>query len=120
MEINTSYPTPNPLLGQVSGRDKKLGGIEEFAESSKLTSQNGDAEKTQQARSGDTVSLSSESLKLAQTASLQSDNSDARIENREQAQQVVGQLISGISANQGQANAVYRNVSRTGVASLLN
>ncbi|WKJ89387.1 hypothetical protein QZJ86_15350 [Methylomonas montana] len=117
MEINTTNPQPNALVTQLPARDQKAGGVEELAERKKLAKPNSEAENSEQRSVADTVSFSSESQRLAQSANTV--NVDSPV-NREQAQQVLGQLISGISSNPGLALATYGSVSRASVNTLLN
>lgn len=118
MEINTTNPQPNVLVTQLPARDQKAGGLEELAERKKLATPNSETENSEQRSVADTVSFSSESQRLAQSVNTAS--VDSQSVNREQAQQVLGQLISGISSNPGLALAAYGSVSRTSVSALLN
>lgn len=103
MEINTTYPKPNAAVSQLPSR-----------------SQNTATPNSEQPGAADTISFSSASQRLAQSAGAASLDSQPGIANREQAQQVVGQLISGISSNPGQALSTYGNVSRSSVGALLS
>lgn len=117
MEINTTNPKPNALVIPLPDRDQKTGSIEDLAGRKKLTTPNSEAKTSEPSFAADTVSFSSESQRLAQSANTASADSTV---NREQAQQVLGQLISGVSNNPGLALAAYAGVSSAGVSALLS
>ncbi|WP_020485283.1 hypothetical protein [Methylomonas sp. MK1] len=119
MEINTTYPNQNSLASQGVSREQKAGAIEELAERRKASNSQSQVERTEPSPS-DTVSLSQESLKLAQAASGQNSDSQARINSPEQAQEVVGKLISDIQNNPVQAQSAVANRSRANLGALLN
>ncbi|CAD6880908.1 hypothetical protein [Methylomonas albis] len=119
MEINTTYPNQNTLASQSVSRDQKSGGIEESAERRKANNPQSQVERTEQGLS-DTVNLSQESLKLAQAANGQNNDNQARINSPQQAQQVVGKLISDIQSNPGQAQFAIANRSHASLGVLLN
>jgi hypothetical protein len=119
MEINTTYPNQNTLTSQGVAKDQKAGGIEELAERRKATNSQNQVERTEPSPS-DTVSLSQESLKLAQAASGQNNDNPPRINSPEQAQEAVGKLISDIQNNPGQAQSAIANRSRANLSALLN
>ncbi|MDT4290764.1 hypothetical protein RO575_14460 [Methylomonas sp. MO1] len=119
MEINTTYPNPNSLASQGVSREQKAGAIEELAERRKASNSQSQVERTEPSPS-DTVSLSQESLKLAQAASGQNSDSQARINSPEQAQEVVGKLISDIQNNPVQAQSAVANRARANLSALLN
>lgn len=119
MEINTTYPNQATLASQTAARDRKVSGIDEPAESKKQNTPGSEADKTEQV-GGDTVSLSLESVKLAQSASVSSIDKPSSRVNREQVQQLVGQLVSDIHSNPRQAQNAYGNRSGVNVGSLLS
>ncbi|MDX8129937.1 hypothetical protein QLH52_21775 [Methylomonas sp. OY6] len=119
MEINTTYPNPNSLASQGVSKDQKAGGIEALAERRKAANSQNQAQRPEPSPS-DTVSLSQESLKLAQAASGQNSDSQARINSPEQAQQVLGRLISDIQNNPGQAQSAVANRRPNNLGALLN
>ncbi len=117
MEINPSHSQPNVALSQVAGSRKTA--AEELAERRKPIEQDGAAQKNQTV-SGDTLVLSEESLKRSQAAAAQPNGSSPQIANREQAQQALGELISGVNRFPGQALAAQGNTSADRVRTLLN
>lgn len=119
MEINTTYPNQNTLASQSVSRDQKAGGIEESAERRKANNSQNQVERTEQGLS-DTVNLSQESLKLAQAANGQNSDNQPRINSPEQAQAVLGKLISDIQSNPGQAQSAVANRPRANLGALLN
>ncbi|OAI13707.1 hypothetical protein A1507_16615 [Methylomonas koyamae] len=117
MEINTSHSQQNVALNQVAGSRKTA--TEELAERRKPVDQDATNQENR-AVSADTLVLSEESLKRSQAAAAQPNDGAPQIANREQAQQVIGELISGVNRNPGQALAAYGNTSADRVRTLLN
>ncbi|MCQ8182141.1 hypothetical protein NP603_13550 [Methylomonas sp. SURF-1] len=117
MEINPSHSQQNVALNQVAGSRRTA--PEELAERPKPTEQEGATPKNQ-AVSGDTLVLSEESLKRSQAAVAQPNGNSPQIANREQAQQVLGELISGVNRQPGLAIAAQGNTSADRVRTLLN
>jgi hypothetical protein len=119
MEINTTYPNQNSLASQGVSKDQKAGGVEDLAERRRASNSQSQVERAEPSPS-DTVSLSQESLLLAQAVNGQNKDSRARINSPEQAQQVLGSLISDIQSNPGQAQYAVSNRSRGNLGALLN
>lgn len=116
MEINTTYPSQNTLASQALSRDQKVVGIEESSERAKANNSQAQAERAEPG-SGDTVNLSPESLKLAQAAGQSNDNQGG-ISSPEQAQAVLGKLISDIQNNSAQALHAYAGSPRVNLGAL--
>lgn len=117
MEINTSHPQQNVALNQVAGSRKTA--TEELTERRKPVEQDATNQENR-AVSTDTLVLSEESLKRSQAAASQPNDRAPQIANREQAQQALGALISGVNRNPAEALAAYGNTSADRVRTLLN
>ncbi len=115
MEINTAYPKQTNL----SVSDWKIAVADELEQSKKLSPLKSIIEKPESDNS-DKISLSAEALSLAQPVSQRTVASAAPIDNREQAQQVLGRLVSDIQANPRQAQNIYSTRLGGGVGSLLS
>ncbi|TPQ27055.1 hypothetical protein [Methylomonas koyamae] len=118
MEINPSHSQQNVALNQVAASRRTV--ADELAERRKTSEQNVPPQKNQ-AVSGDTLVLSEESLKRSQASFAQIPEIERpQIASRDQAQQALGDLISGISREPGQVVAAHGNTSADRVRTLLN
>jgi hypothetical protein len=69
--------------------------------------------------SKETVRLSDASLKLSTSSPVKSSDQAASIESKDQAQQVLSQLIADIQSNPAQAQGAHSNIFDGAVKSLL-
>ncbi len=109
MEINS---TQNPVTSQITPVKSTP------AEDTRLAAQNSLTATSQDADSDD-INLSAESLKLAKTSTIPNTSTQAPISSSEQAQQLVGQLLSNIANNPAQGQAAFGGMSQNRVSALL-
>lgn len=120
MEINPSHSQQNVVLNQVAASRKTA--ADELAERRKTIEQDVPVPpQKNQAVSGDTLVLSEESLKRSQASFAQPPEIERpQIADRDQAQQALGDLISGVSRDRGHVVAAHGKISADRVRTLLN
>ncbi len=111
MEINSTYTQQTVTPTQpVSAQAGTTGAQSE---------QKAPAAAEREAGTDNTVNLSAESLKLAKSTATQETKSQPAITDRQQAQQLLGQLIAGVREQPDQAQAAFGLISGTQAGSLL-
>lgn len=114
MDINASY-TKNSLSTQLASTQSKSAGV-----AGQLpipaTDRDGDQDNSV---AQDSVTLSSRSLKLASTSSVQGITNQTQIPNRQEAQKVVNQLVTGFQKSPEQAQNAVSNASPAAASKLL-
>jgi len=118
MEINTTHPNPSTLASQTAARDRKLSGVDDFVDSKKQTTPGAGTDRAETVV-GDRLSLSRESVKLAQSTAVTSSEKSPAVVSREQAQQLLGQLVSDIQNDPQQALNAFGNRAGVNFAALL-
>lgn len=117
MDINASQ-AKNSLTSQLASTQSKSAGVGNLAgqQSIPATDRDGDQDNSV---AQDSVTLSSQSLKLASTSSVQGTKNQTQIPNRQEAQKLVDQLVSGFQNNPEQAQNAVINASSAAASKLL-
>jgi glycine betaine/choline ABC-type transport system substrate-binding protein len=115
MDPITTQPRQDAFVTPTSSqRAKSLENNEPAIETQSDNAQN-DSSKV----SHETVKLSDTSLKLSSSSPVKSSDEFAQIESKDQARQVLDQLLSDFQSNPAQAQAAHSNVFSSSVKSLL-
>ena len=117
MDINASY-AKNNLTGQLASTRSKSAGVNNPVEQQPIPATDRDGDKDNSVAQ-DSVTLSSQSLKLASTSSVQGITNQTQIPNRQEAQKVVDQLVTGFQNNPEQAQSAFNTISSATASKLL-
>ena len=118
MDINTAYVKQNNSVSRGGSGNPKAAEVDSLAaqQTPPSTDRDGDNDNSV---ARDSVSISSESLKLSSTSSVQGTTNQTQIPSSQDAQKVVDQLVTGIQNNPQQAQNAASNVSSGRASSLL-
>lgn len=108
MDINAN----NSLNTQLASTQSKSAGVGGLAGQQPIPATDRDGDQ-------DSVTLSSQSLKLASTSSVQGTTNQTQIPNRQEAQKLVDQLVTGLQNNPEQAQNAVSNASSASASKLL-
>lgn len=111
MDINANY-AKNSLTSQLASSNFKSAGQQPIP----ATDRDGDKDNSV---AQDSVTLSSQSLKLASTSSVQGATNQTQIPDRQAAQKIVDQLVTGIQNNPEQAQSAFNTISSATASKLL-
>jgi hypothetical protein len=115
MDANTIQPRQDAFVTPPSSQRTNGLSNNEPAIENQLNNNQDDSSKV----SPETVNLSDTSLKLSASSPVKSSDEFASIESKDQARQVLDQLISDFQSNPAQALAAHSNVFSGAVKSLL-
>jgi hypothetical protein len=110
MDINTTYPKLSSSASQLASANSKSSAADKLAEQNKIQTADRDGDKDNSV-ARDSVQLSSESLRLASTSSVQGANNQTQIPDRQQARQALDQLVTGIKNQPNQARLAFGSPS---------
>jgi hypothetical protein len=114
MDINAS----NSLNTQLASTQSKSAGVGSLAGQQPIPATDRDGDQDNSVAQ-DSVTLSSQSLKLASTSSVQGTTNQTQIPNRQEAQKLVDQLVTGLQNNPEQAQNAVSNASSAAASKLL-
>ncbi|MDD2738740.1 MAG: hypothetical protein PHR94_07375 [Methylomonas lenta] len=114
MDINAN----NSLNTQLASTQSKSAGVGGLAGQQPIPATDRDGDQDNSVAQ-DSVTLSSQSLKLASTSSVQGTTNQTQIPNRQEAQKLVDQLVTGLQNNPEQAQNAVSNASSASASKLL-
>lgn len=118
MDINANY-AKNSLTSQLASSNAKSAGVNNPAGQQPIPAIDRDGDNDNSVAQ-DSVTFSSQSLKLASTSSVQGVTNQTQIPDRQQAQKVVDQLVAGLQNNPKQAQSAFNAISPANVGKLLS
>jgi len=114
MDINAN----NSLNTQLASTQSKSAGVGGLAGQQPIPATDRDGDQDNSVAQ-DSVTLSSQSLMLASTSSVQGTTNQTQIPNRQEAQKLVDQLVTGLQNNPEQAQNAVSNASSASASKLL-
>jgi hypothetical protein len=117
MDINANY-AKNSLTSQLASTQSKSTGVGNTSGQQPIPATDRDGDQDNSVAK-DSVTLSSQSLKLASTSSVQGATNQTQIPDRQEAQKMVDQLVTGFQNNPQQAQNAVSNASSINVSQLL-
>lgn len=117
MDINANY-AKNSLSSQLTSTQSKSTGVGNPSGQQPIPATDRDGDQDNSVAK-DSVTLSSQSLKLASTSSVQGTTNQTQIPDRQEAQKVVDQLVTGFQNAPKQAQNAVSNASSINVSQLL-
>ena len=118
MGISTVDPSQSSIASQLAATKSKTAGVDKLAEQKNISSTESDKGKDNSV-DRDSVELSREALQLSSASSVQGTTNQTQIPDRQQARQVVDQLVTSIRSQPEQAQIAFGNMPQVKASALL-